>query len=58
MDKLIKYSKFIALLFLLLIFGCNDFQNNSFNIVFGTSIIGSFEQENKISGIKRYIFFG
>ena len=38
MDKLIKYSKFIALLFLLLIFGCNDFQNNSFNIVFGTDI--------------------
>lgn len=38
MDKLIKYSKFIALLFLLSIFGCNDFQNNSFNIVFGADI--------------------
>ena len=36
MNKLIKYSKFIALLFLISLYGCNDFQNNSFNIVFGT----------------------
>ena len=35
MNKLIKYSKFIALLFLISLYGCNDFQNNSFNIVFG-----------------------
>ena len=35
MNKLIKYTKFIALLFLISLYGCNDFQNNSFNIVFG-----------------------
>lgn len=38
MNKLIKYIKFIPLLFLISLYGCNDFQNNSFNIVFGSDI--------------------
>ena len=38
MNKLIKYIKFIPLLLLISLYGCNDFQNNSFNIVFGSDI--------------------
>jgi len=37
-NKLIKYCKFIAFLLLVSLYGCNDFQNNSFNIVFGADI--------------------